>query len=79
VDPRRAADRRDRAAAHRGGNTRQPRRAVHPHRDPPNFALPDVNTLCGLAVWSAVLVVTLSLVADAATVLLDPRVEARAR
>jgi ABC-type dipeptide/oligopeptide/nickel transport system permease component len=47
--------------------------------DPPNFTLPDVNTLCGLAVWSAVLVATLSLLADVATVLLDPRVEARSR
>jgi peptide/nickel transport system permease protein len=46
--------------------------------DPPNFTLPDVNTLCGLAVWSAVLVATLSLLADVVTVLLDPRVEVRA-
>jgi peptide/nickel transport system permease protein len=47
--------------------------------DPPNFTLPDVNTLCGLAVWSAVLVAALSLLADVVTVVLDPRVEARAR
>jgi ABC-type dipeptide/oligopeptide/nickel transport system permease component len=30
-----------------------------------------------VAVWSAVLVVTLSLVADSATALLDPRVDVR--
>src|SRR3954453_6836221 len=47
--------------------------------DPPYFTLPDVNTLCGLAVWSAVLVAGLSLLADVVTVLLDPRIEARAR
>jgi len=46
--------------------------------DPPLWTLPDVNTLAALAVWSAVLVVTLALLADIATVLLDPRVGARA-
>jgi ABC-type dipeptide/oligopeptide/nickel transport system permease component len=45
--------------------------------DPPRYLLADVNTLAGVAVWSAVLVVTLSLVADIATALLDPRVDAR--
>jgi ABC-type dipeptide/oligopeptide/nickel transport system permease component len=33
--------------------------------------------MAGLAVWSAVLVVALALLADIATVLLDPRVRAR--
>jgi peptide/nickel transport system permease protein len=47
--------------------------------DPPLWTLPDVNTLAGLAVWSAVLVVFLSLLADVATVLLDPRIKARSR
>jgi len=45
--------------------------------DPPRYLLADVNTLAGVAVWSAALVVTLSLVADIATALLDPRVDAR--
>jgi len=44
--------------------------------DPPNWVRPDINTLAGLAVWSAVLVVTLSVIADVLTVLLDPRVKA---
>jgi peptide/nickel transport system permease protein len=47
--------------------------------DPPLWTLPDLNTLAGLAVWSAVLVVVLGLLADVATVLLDPRIEARSR
>jgi ABC-type dipeptide/oligopeptide/nickel transport system permease component len=46
---------------------------------PPLWTAPDVNTLTGLAVWSAVLVVFLSLLADVATVLLDPRIKARSR
>jgi ABC-type dipeptide/oligopeptide/nickel transport system permease component len=45
--------------------------------DPPLWIAPDVNTLAGVAVWSAVLVVALSLLADVATVLLDPRISAR--
>jgi ABC-type dipeptide/oligopeptide/nickel transport system permease component len=45
--------------------------------DPPLWISPDVNTLAGLAVWSAVLVVSLALLADIATVLLDPRISAR--
>lgn len=45
--------------------------------DPPLWTSPDVTTLAGLAVWSAVLVVALSLLADIATVLLDPRISAR--
>jgi len=115
VDPRRAADRGDRAAARGAGRARQPGDAVRRNRDgvrvprrrvvaaaarptrgptaaglgteatraigsdPPNLTLPDVSTLCGLAVWSAVLVAALSLLADVVTVLLDPRVEARTR
>jgi peptide/nickel transport system permease protein len=45
--------------------------------DPPLWISPDVNTLAGVAVWSAVLVVALSLLADVVTVLLDPRISAR--
>jgi peptide/nickel transport system permease protein len=45
--------------------------------DPPLWILPDLNTLAGVAVWSAVLVVSLGLLADIATVLLDPRISAR--
>src|SRR4051794_1502100 len=45
--------------------------------DPPRYAGADVNTLAGLAVWSAVLVVTLSLLADIVAVVLDPRVRLR--
>src|SRR4051812_23853123 len=45
--------------------------------DPPRYAGADVNTLAGLAVWSAVLVVTLSLLADVVAVVLDPRVRLR--
>jgi peptide/nickel transport system permease protein len=45
--------------------------------DPPLWVSPDVTTLAGLAVWSAVLVVVLGLLADLATVLLDPRIDVR--
>src|SRR4051794_27433368 len=81
--------------ARRRGRARAPRRRARgQHRalpgflwftkraidsDPPNFTLPGVNTICGLAGWSAVLGATLSLVAAVVAVLLDPRVEARAR
>jgi ABC-type dipeptide/oligopeptide/nickel transport system permease component len=41
--------------------------------DPPLYIVPDINTLAGVAIWSAVLVVTLSLLADLVTVALDPR------
>jgi peptide/nickel transport system permease protein len=47
--------------------------------DPPNWIVPDIGTLAALAVWSAVLVATLSLVADVIAVALDPQVTARGR
>jgi ABC-type dipeptide/oligopeptide/nickel transport system permease component len=45
--------------------------------DPPDWTLPDLTTLAAVAVWSAVLVVVLGLLADLATVVLDPRVALR--
>ena len=45
--------------------------------DPPRYIVPDINTLAGVAIWSSVLVVTLSLLADLLTVVLDPRVYTR--
>jgi hypothetical protein len=45
--------------------------------DPPRYIVPDVNTLAGVAIWSAVLIVTLSLLADVLAVILDPRVSMR--
>src|SRR3954471_13480224 len=47
--------------------------------DPPLWTLPAPHPLAGLAVWSAVLVVVLGLLADVTTVLLDPRIEVRSQ
>jgi peptide/nickel transport system permease protein len=46
-------------------------------QDPPLWLSPDVPTLVGISVWSAVLVAVLSLLSDLAIVLLDPRIELR--
>ena len=42
--------------------------------DPPLWTRPDIPTLEGIAIWTAVLVVTLGLLSDAAVLLLEPRV-----
>jgi peptide/nickel transport system permease protein len=43
-------------------------------QDPPKWTEPDVTTLAGIAIWTAVLVVALTLIADVLGALLDPRV-----